>query len=30
VPVDKGYKPPAADLQEFQTALHQELQKLGF
>jgi hypothetical protein len=30
VPGDKGYKPPAADLQEFQVALQQELQKLGF
>jgi len=30
VPGDKGYKPPAADLQEFQIILQQELQKLGF
>ena len=29
VPSDKGYKPPAADVQEFQIALQQELQKLG-
>jgi hypothetical protein len=29
VPSDKGYKPPAADVQEFQVALQQELQKLG-
>jgi hypothetical protein len=29
VPSEKGYKPPAADVQEFQTALQQELQKLG-
>jgi hypothetical protein len=29
VPSEKGYKPPAADLQEFQTALQVELQKLG-
>jgi len=29
VPADKGYKPPPADLQEFQTALQAELQKLG-
>lgn len=28
-PADKGYKPPAADVQEFQIALQQELQKLG-
>ncbi len=27
---EKGYKPPAADLQEFQIALQSELQKLGF
>jgi len=30
VPTEKGYKPPAADVQEFQIALQQELQKLGF
>jgi hypothetical protein len=30
VPSEKGYKPPAADVQEFQIALQQELQKLGF
>jgi hypothetical protein len=29
VPSEKGYKPPAADVQEFQMALQQELQKLG-
>ena len=29
VPAEKGYKPPAADLQEFQIALQAELQKLG-
>jgi hypothetical protein len=29
VPSEKGYKPPAADVQEFQIALQQELQKLG-
>ncbi|HEY3860665.1 MAG TPA: hypothetical protein VGO59_02150 [Verrucomicrobiae bacterium] len=29
VPTDKGYKPPQADVQEFQTLLQQELQKLG-
>ncbi|HUD82397.1 MAG TPA: hypothetical protein VMQ67_02795 [Candidatus Saccharimonadales bacterium] len=29
-PGEKGYKPPAADLQEFQIALQSELQKLGF
>jgi hypothetical protein len=29
-PTEKGYKPPAADLQEFQIALQQELQKIGF
>ena len=29
MPGDKGYKPPAADVQEFQIALQQELQKLG-
>ena len=29
VPTEKGYKPPAADVQEFQIALQQELQKLG-
>jgi hypothetical protein len=28
-PSEKGYKPPAADVQEFQMALQQELQKLG-
>ncbi len=29
-PSEKGYKPPAPDLQEFQVALQNELQKLGF
>jgi hypothetical protein len=29
VPAEKGYKPPAADVQEFQIALQHELQKLG-
>ncbi len=29
VPGEKGYKPPASDVQEFQIALQQELQKLG-
>jgi hypothetical protein len=29
VPSQKGYKPPAADLQEFQLALQEELQKQG-
>ena len=29
VPTEKGYKPPAADLQEFQRILNDELQKLG-
>jgi hypothetical protein len=29
-PAEKGYKPPPADLQEFQIALQTELQKLGF
>jgi hypothetical protein len=29
-PSEKGYKPPAADLQEFQVALQNELQKIGF
>ena len=29
VPGEKGYKPPAADVQEFQIALQQELQKQG-
>jgi hypothetical protein len=27
---DKGYKPPAADVPEFQLALQTELQKMGF
>ena len=30
VPGEKGYKPPAGDVQEFQSALQQELQKMGF
>jgi hypothetical protein len=29
VPSQKGYKPPATDLEEFQILLQQELQKLG-
>jgi hypothetical protein len=29
-PSEKGYKPPPADLQEFQTALQAELQKIGY
>ncbi len=29
-PAEKGYKPPAADLQEFHVALQAELQKLGY
>jgi hypothetical protein len=29
-PSDKGYKPPPADLQEFQVALQSELQKIGY
>jgi hypothetical protein len=29
VPSEKGYKPPTADVQEFQILLQQELQKLG-
>jgi hypothetical protein len=29
-PSEKGYKPSAADLQEFQIALQTELQKIGF
>jgi hypothetical protein len=29
-PAEKGYKPPAADLQEFQLVLQAELQKLGY
>jgi hypothetical protein len=29
VPSEKGYKPPTADVQEFQLVLQQELQKLG-
>jgi hypothetical protein len=29
-PAEKGYKPPPADLQEFQIALQGELQKLGY
>lgn len=29
VPVEKGYKPPAADLQEFQRLLNEELQQMG-
>ncbi|MGO8675240.1 MAG: hypothetical protein ACLQVX_05150 [Limisphaerales bacterium] len=30
VPQQPGYRPPAADLQQFQTALDTELNKLGF
>jgi hypothetical protein len=30
VPAEDGFKPAAADLQEFQIALQGELQKLGF
>jgi hypothetical protein len=29
-PTEKGYKPPPADLQEFQIALQTELQKIGY
>lgn len=29
-PSEKGYKPPAADLQDFQITLQNELQKLGY
>jgi hypothetical protein len=29
-PTEKGYKPPPADLQEFQIALQNELQKIGY
>ena len=29
-PSEKGYKPPPTDLQEFQVALQNELQKLGY
>jgi hypothetical protein len=29
-PAEKGYKPPAADLEKFQTSLQTELQRLGF
>ncbi|HEX3718062.1 MAG TPA: hypothetical protein VH595_08845 [Verrucomicrobiae bacterium] len=29
-PAEKGYKPPAADLQDFQITLQNELQKLGY
>ena len=29
-PQQAGYRPPAADLQQFQTALEQELAKMGF
>jgi hypothetical protein len=29
-PAEKGYKPPPADLEKFQTSLQAELQKLGF
>ncbi len=30
VPKTAGYKPSAADVQDFQTALQQEVAKLGF
>ncbi|MEQ1851088.1 MAG: hypothetical protein ABMA01_05780 [Chthoniobacteraceae bacterium] len=30
VPTDPGYRPPPADVEEFQIALDRELQKLGF
>ena len=30
VPAKQGYKPSAADVQEFQIALQQELAKLGY
>ena len=30
VPQQTGYRPPAADLQQFQAALEGELSKLGF
>ncbi len=30
MPKDKGYKPPQADLMEFQTALQDQLAKLGY
>lgn len=30
VPAQQGYKPPAADVQEFQLALQDELARLGF
>jgi len=30
VPKQQGYKPSAGDLQQFQTALEREMQKLGF
>ncbi len=29
VPAQQGYKPPAADVQEFQMALQEELQRMG-
>jgi hypothetical protein len=29
VPAQQGYKPPAADVQQFQIALQEELQKMG-
>jgi hypothetical protein len=29
-PAQKGYKPPAGDVEDFQIALQNELQKLGF
>jgi hypothetical protein len=29
-PMEKGYRPPAADLPEFQATLERELAKLGY
>jgi hypothetical protein len=29
VPAQQGYKPPAADVQQFQMALQEELQRMG-
>ncbi len=29
IPVQQGYKPPAADVQQFQTALQEQLQQMG-
>ena len=30
VPVEEGYRPPSADVQEFQLLLDQQLQRMGF